>query len=128
MNSRKMLAAAASWAVLAMFPALQADAQSKIDANGNVCNGDLDGARQCLAKGARTSTPDHPYRDGGESDGRLYGPGRGFNLGARELVYAAVPGSIVVLDAKDNYSFVKRIVFQERPATLPLESIAGMAA
>ena len=128
MNSRKMLVAAASCAVLAMFPAMQAPAQSKVDANGNVCNGDLDGARQCLAKGARTSTADRPYRDGGESDGRLYGPGRGFTLGARELIYAAVPGSIVVLDAKHDYNFVKRIVFEEKPATLPLESIAGMAA
>ncbi len=130
MNGRKMLAAAASYAVLAMFPAVQSAAQSKplVDANGIPCNGDLDGARQCMPKGARASTPGHPYRDGGESDGRLYGPGRGFNLGAKELIYAAVPGSIVVLDAKDNYNFVKRIVFQQRPATLPLESIAGMAA
>jgi hypothetical protein len=130
MNSRKMLVAAASCAVLAMFPAVQAPAQSKplIDANGNVCNGELDGARQCMAKGSRTSTADRPYRDGGESDGRLYGPGRGFTLGARELIYAAVPGSIVVLDAKHDYNFVKRIVFEEKPATLPLESIAGMAA
>ncbi|HMH66192.1 MAG TPA: hypothetical protein VK515_11420, partial [Rhizomicrobium sp.] len=42
--------------------------------------------------------------------------------------YAAVPGSIVVLDAKHDYNFVKRITFEEKPATLPLESIAGMAA
>ena len=39
-----------------------------------------------------------------------------------------MPGSIVVLDAKNNYNFVKRITFEEKPATLPLESIAGMAA
>src|SRR3569833_1584915 len=128
MYSRKMLVAAASCAVLAMFPAMRAPAQPKMDANGNVCNGDLDGARQCLAKGARTSTADRPYRDGGESDGRLYGPGRGFTLGARELIYAAVPGSIVVMDAKHAYTFVKRIVFETPPAPLPLESIAGMAA
>src|SRR6201994_890528 len=128
MNTRNMLAAAACWAGLALFTGTSAQAQTKVDANGNVCNGDLDGARQCLAKGARISTPDHPYRDGGESDGRLYGPGRGFTLGARELIYAAVPGSIVVLDVKDNYSFVKRITFETQPATLPLESIAGMAA
>src|SRR5471032_181459 len=130
MKIRTALAAAASCAALAMFAAVQADAQSKpkLDANGIPCNGELDGARQCLKAGSRTSTADHPYRDGGESDGRLYGPGRGFTLGAKELIYAAVPGSIVVLDAKDNYNFVKRITFQERPATLPLESIAGMAA
>jgi DNA-binding beta-propeller fold protein YncE len=130
MKIRTALAAAASCAALAMFAAVQADAQSKpkLDANGMPCNGELDGARQCLKAGSRTSTADHPYRDGGESDGRLYGPGRGFTLGSKELIYAAVPGSIVVLDAKDNYNFVKRITFQERPASLPLESIAGMAA
>jgi YVTN family beta-propeller protein len=49
-------------------------------------------------------------------------------LGEKELIYAAVPGSIVVLDAKNNYNFIKRIVFEEQPAPLPLESIAGMAA
>lgn len=130
MTIRKTLIGAASCAVLALFVTVQADAQNKpkLDANGMPCNGDLDGARQCLKAGARASTVDHPYRDGGESDGRLYGPGRGFTLGAKELIYAAVPGSIVVLDAKDNYNFVKRITFEQKPATLPLESIAGMAA
>jgi len=107
---------------------VEAGAQSgaKIDANGMPCVGELDGAGQCM--GSKVSTPDHPYRRAGQSDGRLNGPGKGFNLGAKELIYAAVPGSIVVLDAKNNYNFVKRITFQERPAPLPLESIAGMAA
>jgi DNA-binding beta-propeller fold protein YncE len=39
-----------------------------------------------------------------------------------------VPGSIVVLDANDHYNFIKRIVFQERPASLPLESVSAMMA
>jgi len=130
MRIRSALAAAASCAVLAMFVSVQADAQSKpkLDANGMPCNGVLDGALQCFKKEATVSTPDHPYRTAGESDGRRYGPGRGFTLGEKELIYAAVPGSIVVLDAKHDYNFVKRITFEEKPATLPLESIAGMAA
>lgn len=130
MKIRSALAAAASCAVLAMFATLQADAQSKpkLDANGMPCNGVLDGALQCFKKDATINTADHPYRTAGESDGRRYGPGRGFTLGAKELIYAAVPGSIVVLDAKHDYTFVKRITFEEKPAPLPLESIAGMAA
>jgi hypothetical protein len=118
--------------VLAMFAAIGADAQTKgklpLDANGNPCDGVLDGALQCFKKEATVSTPDRPYRRAGESDGRRYGPGRGFTLGEKELIYAAVPGSVVVLDAKKNYNFVKRIVFENKPAPLPLESIAGMAA
>jgi hypothetical protein len=130
MKTRNTLAAAASCAVLAIFAAGQAGAQDKpkLDANGMPCNGVLDGALQCFKKDATVSTVDHPYRTAGESDGRRYGPGRGFTLGEKELIYAAVPGSIVVLDAKHDYTFVKRITFEEKPATLPLESIAGMAA
>jgi hypothetical protein len=130
MKIRKTLATAASFAVLAMFAAGDADAQNKpkLDANGMPCNGVLDGALQCFKKDATVNTPDHPYRTAGESDGRRAGPGRGFTLGEKELIYAAVPGSIVVLDAKHDYTFVKRIVFEEKPAPLPLESIAGMAA
>ena len=129
MRIRKVLAAASSCAVLALF-AIGAEAQNKpkLDANGMPCNGELDGALQCFKPEATVNTPEHPYRKAGESDGRRYGPGRGFTLGERELIYAAVPGSIVVLDAKHDYNFVKRITFEEKPATLPLESIAGMAA
>jgi DNA-binding beta-propeller fold protein YncE len=129
MKIRTALAAAASCAVLALF-AVHADAQNKpqLDANGMPCDGVLDGALQCFKKEATISTLDHPYRTAGESDGRRYGPGKGFTLGEKELIYAAVPGSIVVMDAKNNYNFVKRITFEEKPATLPLESIAGMAA
>ena len=130
MKIRSTLAVAASCAVLALFAAVQADAQNKpkLDANGMPCDGVLDGALQCFKKDATVNTADHPYRTAGESDGRRAGPGRGFTLGAKELIYAAVPGSIVVLDAKHDYTFVKRIVFEQKPATLPLESIAGMAA
>jgi DNA-binding beta-propeller fold protein YncE len=129
MKIKTALAAAASCAVLAFF-AGAADAQKKLplDANGMPCDGVLDGALQCFKKDATVNTLEHPYRTAGESDGRRYGPGRGFTLGEKELIYAAVPGSIVVLDAKNNYTFVKRIVFETQPATLPLESIAGMAA
>jgi hypothetical protein len=129
MKIRHVLAAAASCAVLAMFAAgAEAQNKPKLDANGMPCDGVLDGALQCFRKDATANTADHPYRTAGESDGRRYGPGRGFTLGEKELIYAAVPGSIVVLDAKNNYNFIKRIVFQEQPAPLPLESIAGMAA
>jgi hypothetical protein len=130
MTIRKALVAASSIAALALFAIGPADSQSKpkLDANGNPCDGVLDGALQCFKKDATVNTLEHPYRTAGESDGRRYGPGRGFTLGEKELIYAAVPGSIVVLDAKHDYTFVKRIVFEQRPATLPLESIAGMAA
>jgi DNA-binding beta-propeller fold protein YncE len=129
MKIRKLFVSASSFAVLALF-AINADAQNKpkLDANGMPCNGVLDGALQCFKTEATVSSPDHPYRTAGESDGRRYGPGKGFTLGEKELIYAAVPGSIVVLDAKNNYSFVKRITFEQKPATLPLESVAGMAA
>jgi hypothetical protein len=129
MKIRHALAAAASCAVLAMFAAgAQGQGKPKLDANGMPCNGVLDGALQCFKPGSTVNTVDHPYRTAGESDGRRYGPGRGFTLGEKELIYAAVPGSIVVLDAKKNYTFVKRITFENKPAPLPLESIAGMAA
>ena len=123
------LMTAASCAALALFAtAVDAQNKPKLDANGMPCNGELDGALQCFKKDATVNTIDHPYRTAGESDGRRYGPGRGFTLGEKELIYAAVPGSIIVLDAKHDYTFVKRITFEEKPAPLPLESIAGMAA
>src|SRR4051812_48782064 len=129
MKIRHALAAAASCAVLAVFAAgAQGQSKPKLDANGMPCNGELDGALQCFKPGSTVNSIDHPYRTAGESDGRRYGPGRGFTLGEKELIYAAVPGSIVVLDAKHDYTFVKRITFEEKPAPLPLESIAGMAA
>jgi DNA-binding beta-propeller fold protein YncE len=108
-----------------------------LDANGHACvGGKLDGAKQCIPLSQTQMSADHPYREAGASDGRTTGRiGPGFNLvGGRELIYAAVPGSIVVLDAKADargkrsFNFVKRIMFQDRPAPLPPESISAMMA
>ena len=124
-----MLTAASGLALaVATLPsaALAQAGKGNLDANGVPCAGELDGAHQCMK--VATKDVSHPYRRAGQSDGRLDGPGRGFNLGAKELIYAAVPGSIVVLDAKDHYNFVKRIVFQERPAPVPLELVSAMMA
>jgi DNA-binding beta-propeller fold protein YncE len=131
MNLRNALAAAASFIAIAALTAGPAAAQgskANLDANGVPCNGKLDGALQCMSPNATANTPDRPYREAGHSDGRLAGPGRGFGLGAKQLLYAAVPGSIIVFDVKNNYSFVKRITFQERPAPLPLEFVSAMMA
>jgi DNA-binding beta-propeller fold protein YncE len=131
MKLRTALAAAASCTALMVCttgPALAQAPKGNLDANGVPCNGELDGARQCIPAAIAKGSADRPYRKAGHSDGRLAGPGRGFNLGAKELIYAAVPGSIVVLDAKDNYSFVKRINFQWRPAPIAPESVSAMMA
>jgi DNA-binding beta-propeller fold protein YncE len=123
-----MLTAASGFALaMAALPAtaLAQAGKENLDANGVPCAGELDGAHQCMRT---TKDANRPYRRAGQSDGRLDGPGRGFNLGAKELIYAAVPGSIVVLDAKDHYNFVKRIAFQERPAPVPLELVSAMMA
>jgi DNA-binding beta-propeller fold protein YncE len=125
-----MLTAASGLALsVATLPsaALAQSAKAKLDANGVPCAGELDGAGQCM-RGVAKGDSNRPYRRAGQSDGRLDGPGRGFNLGAKELIYAAVPGSIVVLDATNNYNFVKRIVFQDRPAPVPLELVSAMMA
>lgn len=122
-----LTAAVSTLAIATATPVIAApDTGLPLDANGMPCRGELDGAKQCIV--AKVGGPDRPYRRAGQSDGRLNGPGRGFNLGARQLIYAAVPGSIVVLDAKDHYSFVKRIPFQTRPAALPYESVSAMMA
>jgi DNA-binding beta-propeller fold protein YncE len=129
MKFRNALAAAASGlAILVAMPGVAAESKPKLDANGVPCSGELDGALQCMSKEVTSNTPDRPYRRAGHSDGRLAGPGRGFGLGARQLIYAAVPGSILVFDVNDKYRFIKRIVFQERPASLPLESVSAMMA
>lgn len=124
---KQALAAAASLTALVLLttPAQAQGSKYPLDANGVPCHGVLDGARQCIAKSEATSTPDHPYRPAGESDPRL-NPVNGFTGGPKELLYAAVPGSIVVLDVKKDYNFVKRIPFEWEPAPLPLESISAM--
>jgi WD40 repeat protein len=131
MEKRSSVAAAVSCILLmasAAASAAEQDAKPKLDANGVPCKGELDGALQCMSVEATKNTPDRPYRRAGHSDGRLAGPGRGFGLGAKQLLYAAVPGSIIVFDVKKKYEFVKRITFQWRPAPLPLESVSAMMA
>src|SRR5258708_3628616 len=129
---------AAQGAILACaISRVLAEDAPKLDANGKPCvGGKLDGAGQCIALSQTNTTPEHPYREAGASDGRTTGRiGPGFNaVGGRELVYAAVPGSIVIFDVKPDargnrkFKFVKRIVFQDRPAPVPPESIAAMMA
>lgn len=143
MTNRKFLYAAASCAAIAAF-ATVASAQNKsnLDANGVPCNGTLDGAHQCMSADATKNTADHPYRPAGQSDGRLNGPGAGFSRRERELIYVAVPGGssddesaeiktgegVIVLDAKHDYAFVKRIHLQNVPAPITPESVSAMMA
>jgi DNA-binding beta-propeller fold protein YncE len=145
MAIRKLFLAAGSCIALSAF--LTANSQGEpakgaLDANGKPCYGDLDGAHQCMAAGSRSSTLEHPYRDGGQSDGRLDGPGKGFGRRSRDLVYIAVPGGesddpnsgvkngegIIVLDAKAGYAFVRRIPIQNLPSPFTPEEVAGMLA
>jgi hypothetical protein len=145
MTYRKMLLAAASATALAALIGAQSwadPANGARDANGKPCYGDLDGAHQCMPLGSRSGTADHPYRDGGQSDGRLNGPGKGFGRKARDLVYIGTPGGtsddpdsgvatgegLVVLDVKANFAFVKRIHLQNLPAPIVPEEISGMSA
>jgi len=142
---RKVLLAAASATALAAFVTARAwadPANGAPDANGKPCYGELDGAHQCMPLGSRASTADRPYRDGGQSDGRLNGPGKGFGRKARDLVYIGVPGGgsddpdsgvktgegLIVLDVKANFAFVKRIHLQNLPAPISPEEVSGMSA
>jgi DNA-binding beta-propeller fold protein YncE len=70
---------------------------------------------------------------GGKGGGGLRGPAQ------KELIYVTLPGSlerspdhngngIVVLDAKNNYNFVKRIPVFDVPASQNPEQIAGVTA
>ncbi|HTW33951.1 MAG TPA: hypothetical protein VMD53_04975 [Rhizomicrobium sp.] len=145
MTYRNMLLAAASATALAAFgsaPVCAEPANGAPDANGKPCYGELDGAHQCMPLGSRSSTAEHPYRDGGQSDGRLNGPGKGFGRKARDLVYIGVPGGtsddsasgvatgegLIVLDVKANFAFVKRIHLQNLPAPIVPEEVSGMSA
>ena len=124
--SNFFLTAASSLALVAMLGA-PASAADK-DANGDPCvGGHLDGALQCMKEPADTSA--HPYRRAGVSDPRL-AKNAGFSpywSGYQpRLFYAAVPGSIVVLDPMQHYKFVKRIVFDDRPAQFAREGISAM--
>lgn len=147
MKIRAAFLLATSLSVLAACLVSQSFAENTplLDANGVPCRGGvLDSAHQCMSSSATTATPDHPYRDveGLKGmpirqnydelflpDGRANSSGRsGFTRGGRELILVAVPGSIVVLDAKDHYKFVKRIVFQDLPASILPELVSDMMA
>jgi DNA-binding beta-propeller fold protein YncE len=129
MKTLNSVAAAVSCIIfMASASAAGPAAKPPLDANGVPCLGELDGALQCMSAEATKNSADRPYRRAGHSDGRLAGPGRGFGLGAKQLLYAAVPGSVLVFDVNKDYEFIKRIVFQERPAPLPLESVSAMMA
>lgn len=132
-----LVATIAQGAILAFAVSRALADSAPLDANGKPCvGGKLDGAKQCVPLSHTEKSADHPYREAGASDGRTTGRiGPGFNaVGGRELLYAAVPGSIVVLDAKadshgiPSLKFIKRIVFQERPASIAPESISAMMA
>lgn len=133
-----LLAAASALAVLEgplPSPALAAD-KPPLDANGVPCvNGKLDGALQCIPNTIARSTADRPYRTAGVSDPRLNIAARlgsGFQPTAKQLVYAAVPGSLVVFDTRGDFNnkfkFVKRITFENAPAPVGPESISAIMA
>ena len=69
----------------------------------------------------------------GANDSYLHGPPD------KELIYVAVPGTLegsadrngtglIVLDARDNYNFVKRITTWDVPASKNSEQVSGVAA
>src|SRR5882762_11137778 len=79
---------------------------------------------------AQEAAPKAPQKKGG---GGTRGPAQ------KELIYVLLPGSlerspdqngngIVVLDAKNNYNFVKRIPVFDVPASQNPEQIAGVTA
>jgi hypothetical protein len=136
---RRLLLAAASATALAGASFIPAEAADKapLDANGVPCvDGKLDGAKQCIPNAIAKGTADRPYREAGASDGRLTGRiGKGFQRKSRQLVYAAVPGSVVVSEVVTDpvtrgptWRFVKRITFEDPPAPLYAESISAMMA
>jgi len=126
-----------------MFYGKVGPAHGETDGNGVPCNGFMDGGGQCLTTQNAASSADHPTRlvgtvgkarprDGFEQFGRR----------ARDLIYIATPGGssdepdstvrngegIIVLDAKANYAFVKRIHLQDLPASLTPEEVSAMMA
>jgi hypothetical protein len=126
-----------------MFYGKVGPAHGETDGNGVACNGFMDGGGQCLTTQNAASSADHPTRlvgtvgkarprDGFEQFGRR----------ARDLIYIATPGGssdepdstvrngegIIVLDAKANYAFVKRIHLQDLPASLTPEEVSAMMA
>lgn len=139
MKARHVLLVAASTIAMVGDPVSSlaiAATKPPLDANGVPCvNGKLDGALQCIPNSIATSSADRPYREAGVSDPRLAAAhrlGTGFQTTAKRLVYAAVPGSILIFDTRgdfnDKFTFVKRIVFEDAPAPIGPESISAMMA
>ena len=133
---QRYLAAASSLALAASPAPCLAAEKPPLDANGVPCvNGKLDGAFQCIPNDIANSRPDRPYREAGVSDPRLHVShrlGSGFQAIDKQLVYAAVPGSVLIFDTRGDfnskYRFVKRIVFENAPAPIGPESISAMMA
>jgi predicted small secreted protein len=126
-----------------MFFGKVGPAKGEKDGNGDPCYGFLDGGGQCLTAQGGTSTTDRPTRIVGEvgksrpRDGFVQ-----FGRHARDLIYIATPGGtsddpastvktgegIIILDAKADYAFVKRIPLQNLPGPLAPEEVSAMMA
>lgn len=136
MRIRNLLLGGAATALAMTAVTMAEAADPPKDANGVPCvDGKLDGALQCIPNAVAQGTPERPYREAGVSDPRLHPSrrlGSGFQSTAKTLVYAAVPGSVLVFDRggdfNSKYKFVKRIVFEDAPAPVGPESVAAMMA
>jgi DNA-binding beta-propeller fold protein YncE len=150
MAFRKIFSVAAAGTMFAALMTVQAAAQETpptphkftTTPDGRACDGVLDTARQCIPREHTMNTAERPYRPAGQSDGRLNGPNSGFGRRDRHLIYVATPGGhaggqypghtngvgIVVLDADQNYAFVKRIPTWDVPASITPEEVAGVSA
>ena len=116
-------------------------ANGKPDLGGKPCFGYLDGYRQCITKEQATTTGNHPYRFWIKSDPGSY-HGAGWDKHARDLIFVAVPGGessepgtssrsdegLIVLDAKNNFAFVRRIPLQGTPVAKAPEEVSGIMA
>ena len=126
-----------------MFYGKVGPAHGEVDGNGVPCNGFMDGGGQCLTTQNAASSADHPTRLVGKvGKARPRDGFEQFGRRARDLIYIATPGGssdepdstvrngegIVVLDAKANYAFVKRIHLQDLPASLTPEEVSAMMA
>ncbi|MGC1378993.1 MAG: hypothetical protein WA821_22380 [Anaerolineales bacterium] len=126
-----------------MFYGKVGPAHGEPDGNGIPCYGFLDGGGQCLTTQGATSSSDHPVRLVGEVGKALPRSNvTQFGRRARDLIYIAVPGGesddpaspvkngegIIVLDAKADYAFVKRIPIQNLPAPFSPEEVSAMMA
>ena len=121
-----------------MFYGKVGPANGEPDGNGVPCYGFMDGGGQCLTNKNAANSADHPTRLVGEvGKSRPRDGFEQFGRRARDLIYIATPGGysdepesgvrngegIIVLDAKANYAFVKRIHIQDLPAPLSPEEV-----